>query len=144
MSVEEVIVAKPFQVADTDFLEKALNAASLRQQVISNNIANVNTKGYQGQSVMFEGHLREAMESESGSDENPVAGAVDPELGGDEGVGGWTKASLKPTVEAQDGKLNVNNEMSSLAKNQIMYNALSTKISGVYGALKWVVENSGR
>lgn len=137
-------MGKPFQVADTEFLEKALNAASLRQQVISNNIANINTQGYQGQGVVFEGHLREAMEAEGGAgEENPVAGAVDSDLAvGD--VGGWTKASLKPTVEAQDGKLNINNEMASLAKNQIMYNALATKVSGVYGALKWVVENSGR
>jgi len=34
--------------------------------------------------------------------------------------------------------------MAGLAKNQIMYNAIATKISGIYGALKWVVENSGR
>ena len=136
-------MGNPFKVADTEYLEKALNAASLRQQVISNNIANVNTSGYQGQTVNFEGHLREAMDAESGNEENPVAGAVDSEFStGD--TGGWTKSSLKPTVEAQDGKLNINNEMSSLAKNQIMYNALATKISGVYGALKWVVENSGR
>ena len=40
--------------------------------------------------------------------------------------------------------MNINNEMANLAKNQIMYNALATKISGVYGSLKWVVENSGR
>jgi len=137
-------VGNPFKVADTEYLEKALNAASLRQQVISNNIANVNTAGYQGQTVNFEGHLREAMDAEApGSEENPVAGAVDNEFStGD--TGGWTKSNLKPTVESQDGKLNINNEMSSLAKNQIMYNALATKISGVYGALKWVVENSGR
>ncbi|MBS2036165.1 flagellar basal body rod protein FlgB [bacterium] len=136
-------MGNPFKVADTEYLEKALNAASLRQQVISNNIANVNTQGYQGQTVNFEGHLREAMDAEAGNEESAVAGAVDPEFSTGEG-GGWTKANLKPTVEAQDGKLNINNEMSSLAKNQIMYNALATKISGVYGALKWVVENSGR
>lgn len=137
-------MANPFKVADTEYLEKALNAASLRQQVISNNIANVNTAGYQAQTVNFEGHLREAMDAEAGNDEgSPVAGCVDQEFATGE-AGGWTKASLKPTVESQDGKLNINNEMSSLAKNQIMYNALATKISGVYGALKWVVENSGR
>jgi flagellar basal-body rod protein FlgB len=136
-------VSKPFKVVDTEFLEKALNAASLRQQVISNNIANINTQGYQAQSVMFEGHLREAMDAEEGADANPTAGCVDPEFA-DGQVGGWTKSSLKPTVENIDGKLNINNEMSSLAKNQIMYNALATKVSGVYGALKWVVENSGR
>lgn len=137
-------MGKPFQIVDSTYLEKALNAASLRQQVISNNIANINTPGHQGQTVNFEGQLREAMDADGADgEENPVAGAVDPEFASGD-VGGWTKASLKPTVEAVDGKLNINNEMSSLAKNQIMYNALATKVSGVYGALKWVVENSGR
>ena len=137
-------MGNPFKVADTEYLEKALNAASLRQQVISNNIANVNTSGYQGQTVNFEGHLREAMDNEANAGEdNPVGGCVDQEFASGD-AGGYTKANLKPTVESQDGKLNINNEMSSLAKNQIMYNALATKISGVYGALKWVVENSGR
>ncbi|MBQ7568348.1 flagellar basal body rod protein FlgB, partial [bacterium] len=36
---------KPVSLVDTNLLEKALDAASLRQQVISNNIANVNTQG---------------------------------------------------------------------------------------------------
>lgn len=139
---------QPFQIIDSTYMEKALNAASLRQQVISNNIANVNTEGYQAQTVNFEGQLREAMDNDkaaSGKDDiaSCTAGAVDPEFAID-GAGGTTKGTLKPTVEAVDGKMNINSEMAGLAKNQIMYNALATKISGIYGALKWVVENSGR
>ena len=139
-------MGKPFQITDTTFLEKALNAASLRQQVISNNIANVNNPNYQGQTVVFEGHLREAMETDKaeGKEDSVVpTNVVDQEFS-IEDAGGWNKASLAPTVESQSGKLSVNNEMASLAKNQIMYNALASKISGVYGTLKWVVENTGR
>ena len=139
-------MGQPFQIIDTTFMEKALNAASLRTQVISNNIANINTEGYQGQNVAFEGHLREAMDADKAEGkEDAVAPTevVDSEFSVD-GAGGWTKASLKPTVEVQEGKMNINNEMAGLAKNQIMYNALATKISGIYGSLKWVVENSGR
>ena len=139
-------MGKEFSLVDTTFMEKALDAASLRQQVIANNISNVNTTGFQAQNVAFEGHLKEAMASEAGDDKDNVVpkNVVDSEYSID-GAGGWTKASLKPTVETQEGgKLNINSEMANLAKNQIMYNALATKISGVYGALKWVVENSGR
>ena len=137
-------MAKDFSIVDTTFLEKALDAASLRQQVIANNISNRDTAGYQAQTVAFEGHLREAMEAEKadGSDVG-VKNNVDAEFSID-GTSGWTKASLKPTVESQEGGMNINNEMAGLAKNQIMYNALATKISGIYGSLKWVVENSGR
>ena len=47
-------------------------------------------------------------------------------------------------METVDGAIDVNTEMSSLAKNQILYQAYTSKVSGIYGALKWVVENSGR
>lgn len=139
-------MGKEFSIVDTTFMEKALDAASLRQQVIANNISNVGTQGFQAQNVQFEGHLREAMEADAaeGKDDSVAPkNVVDSDLAID-GGGSWTKASLKPTLEAQGGKMNINNEMANLAKNQIMYNALATKISGVYGSLKWVVENSGR
>lgn len=130
---------KPFQLVDTTLLEKALDAASLRQQVITNNIANINTEGYQAQRVVFESHLREALANEEGDNEFQVAFA-DEELGIE---GDWTTASLRPTVEAQTGQVDVNQEMGNLAKNQIMYQALSGKISGIYGSLKWIINNSG-
>ena len=109
-----------FQLLDTQLLENSLDAGSLRQQVIANNIANINTPGYQAQTVAFESELRQAME-----DEEPAS-------------------QVRPQVVAQPGRTNIHNEMASLAKNQIMYNALSNKISGLFSALKWVVENAGR
>lgn len=111
-----------FQILDTQLLENSLDASSLRQQVIANNIANVNTAGYQAQSVTFESELRQAMEGE----------------------GHESARQVRPQVVAQAGRGNIHNEMVSLAKNQIMYNALSSKISGMFAALKWVVENAGR
>ena len=59
-------------------------------------------------------------------------------------IGGWTKEALKPTAETVGGDIDINTEMSSLAKNQILYNAYTSKVSGIYGALKWIIENSGR
>ncbi|MBX3170359.1 MAG: flagellar basal body rod protein FlgB [Candidatus Eremiobacteraeota bacterium] len=108
-----------FQLLDTQLLENSLDASSLRQQVIANNIANLNTPGYQAQTVSFEAELRQALEEES------------PE-------------PVRPQVVAQAGRASIHNEMASLAKNQIMYTALSTKISGLFATFKWVVENAGR
>ena len=105
---------------DTQMLENALDASSLRQQVIANNIANVNTAGYQAQTVNFEAELRQAMEE----DDAP--------------------RQVRPQIVDQPGRTSIHNEMASLAKNQIMYNALSSKISGVFASFKWIVENAGR
>lgn len=105
---------------DTQMLENALDASSLRQQVIANNIANVNTAGYQAQTVNFEAELRQAMEEDDAPRE------------------------VRAQIQAQAGRTSIHNEMASLAKNQIMYNALSSKISGVFASFKWIVENAGR
>ena len=73
---------KPVKLVDTNLLERALDAASLRQQVISSNIANVNTEGYDSQRVVFESHLKEvmAMEQEDETGELTANTAVDPEF----------------------------------------------------------------
>jgi len=47
-------------------LDKAADAAWLRQQTISNNIANQDTPGYKRQEVDFEGALKTALKSASG------------------------------------------------------------------------------
>jgi flagellar basal body rod protein FlgB len=65
----------------------------------------------------------------------------DPESSGPSGM---QLASLTPEVETKEGKLDVSREMTNLAKNQIVYNAVSQKLSGYLGALKYVVDNSGR
>ncbi len=136
---------KPVKLVDTTLLEKALDAAALRQQVISNNIANINTQGYESQRVVFESHLKEVMALEKGEDDgwNVASTAVDPEFRLNSS-GGFDAKSLRPTVESQGGPLDINQEMGNLAKNQIMYNALAGKISGVYGTLKYIIDNSGR
>lgn len=139
-------MGKPFQIVDTTFLEKALDATALRGQVISNNLSNVNNPDYQAQSVVFDSHLREAMDAEGAKGKD---GAwqfksnlpVDMQISD---AGGWTKANLRPTIENVGGAIDVNTEMASLAKNQILYNAYTAKVSGIYGSLKWIVENSGR
>ena len=137
-------MGKPFKLVDTTFLEKALDASALRNQVISDNIANVNNPEYQAKAVQFDSHLRQAMDHDKakGKGEFTFESTLPKHMQIMDM--GWTKENLKPTIEGVGGSIDVNTEMSSLAKNQILYQAYTSKISGIYGALKWVVENSGR
>ena len=139
-------MSKPFQLVDTTFIEKALDASALRNQVISDNLANVNNKDYQAKAVKFDDALRQAMDHDNakGKKGSFVFESKLPKHMQIADTGGWTKASLKPQIETVGGDIDVNTEMSSLAKNQILYQAYTSKVSGIYGALKWVVENSGR
>ena len=124
-------------------LQNALDAAALRQKVISSNIANINTPGYQPKAVAFEEHLKKAMVEQAGGFDTASLGFTPEEEQllklGPGGVG-----NIKPTIHQSSGKMDISQEMVNLAKNQIYYDALTMRISGYLSSLKYVVENSGR
>lgn len=88
-------------------LNSAIEGAALRQQLLSANLANVNTPGYQRHDVDFHATLRDAM----------AAGA--------------TSATYSPVVErgavSADGNgIDVERESAELAKNALDQQALVT------------------
>lgn len=125
-------------------LEKALGVATLRQSVISNNIANANTTGFRATTVAFEDSMRKAMAVKNKEDgEFELTGLVDAEF--DLEGASNNMDNVQPTMLKEPGAgVDINKEMANLAKNQIVYQALTRKISGNIGALKYVIDNSGR
>lgn len=92
----------------------ALDAASLRQQVIAANIANASTEGYAARRVHFESQLEQARRSlRAGRTVDPLALA---------GV----RAAIVPATDAhgQGAPVRLDAEMASLAQNAVHYQAL--------------------
>ncbi len=59
-------------------LTSALDGLALRQRTIANNIANVNTPGYQSKRVLFEDALARSVNRGDGSAEATVARSLEP------------------------------------------------------------------
>ena len=59
-------------------LTSALDGLALRQRTIANNIANVNTPGYQAKRVLFEDALAQSVNRGDGSAEATVARSLEP------------------------------------------------------------------
>lgn len=105
-------------------LDKAADASWLRNEVISNNIANADTPGYKRQDVDFESQLEKALGR--ASDDNmdaKVASLTSREL----------EASTYSDYSEFDYRLDENNvdiqvENVNLAKNQLKYNGLMTSV----------------
>ena len=121
----------------------ALDAASLRQKVISNNIANINTPGYQTKAVAFEEHLRKAM-GENDDELSPASLGISPDEERLLEIGPGGVANVKPTIHQADGKIDINQQMVDQAKNQMYYEIMSSRVSYYIGSLKYVIENFGR
>ncbi len=68
-------------------LETAMRGAWMRQTLISNNIANANTPGYQRETLNFQGALRAALAGNGSPSEVALAPEIQPGSAGPEGNG---------------------------------------------------------
>ncbi len=103
-------------------LGKLLESGALRQRVISQNLANVNTPGYHRQDVSFEQKLARMLENQSGA-----------------GISG-----IEPTVyevaglpERADGNnVDIDIEMGQLNKNSLLYQTYSQVLASKLSMLR--------
>lgn len=124
-------------------LQKGLDASSLKQQVIANNVANINTPGYKKQDVSFEDEFKRAIDNKY--DASMLQ--TDPRhLPGGSSLDsvGITVNTMGGTSMRYDGNnVDIDEEMSELAENNIRFNALAQLMSGRLSSLKTVI-NGGR
>lgn len=125
-------------------LAKALEAASLRQRVIADNIANLNTPGFKRSEVRFEELLRKAI---GGREQALPLRRTDPRHFG----GAGNLETLTPKAEqvrttsmrADGNNVDLDQEMVALATNTIAYRAAAQMLSDRLAKLSFVI-NGGR
>lgn len=117
-------------------LGTALDAAATRNEIISNNIANVNTPDYKRKDIRFENELKHAF---AHSGEKTVdarvrhleLGALEPEVYTD-------YADLSYRYDGNN--VDIDTENAILAKNQIKYNGLQASVNKEFSNLKMVMK----
>jgi flagellar basal-body rod protein FlgB len=128
---------------NTRLIEKSLDASWLRNEAISNNIANVNTPGYKKSYVKFEdalansigqatitGNLRRDSHIPIGKN---AALSVNPEISTEEFT----------SVRRDGNNVDIDVEMAELAKNTIKYNSLIAQLTKEFRKMSLVI-NDGR
>lgn len=116
-----------------DVLNKAADASWMRNEVIGNNIANVDTPGYKRKDVHFDSYLL----SEIARNDNS-----------DRGISQARLNSLNPTIYTDNSALsyrldgnnvNIDTESSNLAQNQIRYYTLLDSMTQEFNRMKTVL-----
>jgi flagellar basal-body rod protein FlgB len=121
-------------------LERALDGAALRQKLITNNLANVDTPGYKRSDVSFQEQLARSM---SGGHAIPLA-ITDPAHQRTSGSGPtlpFTVMQDTSSTYRNDGNnVDIEREMVESTKNNIYYNTATQLLSGKFGTLRYVIE----
>lgn len=117
-------------------LENALNYSTLKQKVISQNIANVDTPNYKAQDVTFKKAFEQAVSNQFSAYQT-----------NERHINFNSKTSLHPQIITkrnvkfnQNGNsVDMDKEMADLATNQIYYNAMIERINGKFNSLQSVI-----
>lgn len=124
-------------------LSKSLDLRSQKQTILSSNIANAETPGYQAKAIDFETQLSRALSL--GKQQlkrthsrhlgaGPIVESVRPEIYNDPN-----------NVVREDGNtVDRDAEMVKLAENQLMYNASTEAIRKKFALLKYAITEGGK
>lgn len=116
-------------------LDKAADAASTRNEILTNNIANVDTPNYKRKDVSFQTYLEAALIGDHSLDSR-VAG-VNEHLS-DFGGNIYTDSSTL-SYRLDGNNVDIDTENARLAENQLRYNALIEQIGQEFGRYKTVL-----
>ncbi len=125
----------------SSILEKSLNASWARNDVISQNLANVDTPKYKRKDIAFEEILNDSMGRTSlegnVTDKRHIeintrdVNKVEPTL---------VEDNSNSSMRIDGNNVDIDSEMANLAKNQIKYNALIQMINSNYSKIKNVIK----
>ncbi|HHW56540.1 MAG TPA: flagellar basal body rod protein FlgB [Clostridia bacterium] len=129
------------QIENVDLLQKGLYAATVRNNVIANNIANVNTPHFKRSDVEFEKILKETLYSRKlrGYITNPKHIPIGPPPV--DSVQPQIIQENTTSMRLDENNVDIDVEMSKLAKNQLYYYALVQRVSGELNSIITAVKD---
>ncbi|MDP4163992.1 MAG: flagellar basal body rod protein FlgB [Bacillota bacterium] len=113
-------------------LQKSLDALWLRQKVVSNNIANVDTPGYKSQTVQFESLLNDALQGSTGQTEDQLNAKL-------QNLNPQVQQDTSTTMRADGNNVDIDSENVSLARTQIEYLYATRMMSSEISRMKYAI-----
>lgn len=116
-----------------NYLPRAMTAATMRQEVISHNIANVNTPNYRKTAVEFEELLAKEIYGEDTEGKLQIIRTRDKHLPAQHLPIHATPTMVEDNttiMRTDDNNVDIDIEMATLLKNQMYFNALANQMRG--------------
>ena len=127
--------------SNVNLLQKGLDAAWTRNEVITNNIANADTADFKSSSVEFETAMKQALEA----DENSFSAKTTREEHYDfssnsvDDVSAVVVENTDTTYRSDGNNVDIDYESTELAKNTLWYDTLIEQVSSEFTKLKTVI-----
>lgn len=121
-----------------DKIGRGLDASWTKNEVISSNIANVDTPGYKKKKAVFGDLLNEELSSSLLKTSHERHMQID----GASSIVSITTDMSTTNMRTDENNVNIDEEMSDLAKNQIYYNVLTQRATGEINKLRSAIQDA--
>jgi flagellar basal-body rod protein FlgB len=111
-------------------IQDRLNLISQSHKLVSHNLANANTPGYQAKDVSFKGLLHESLSEQRLNLAKSNQRHIAPD--------GYSSSAISAEVE-EKGAVNLEQEMMKLARNSIEYQYMVSILNKKFNNLKLVI-----
>lgn len=127
----------------SSMLEKSLDTARFRYEVIANNLANIDTPGFKKSSVVFEEMLRSSLNDQ---DDFSLRRTHPNHIGSSDSI-----EEIQPKVEKdtstslrlEGNNVDIEEEMTKMVMNSVNYYFSAQQINKKLAALRYVIQNGG-
>jgi flagellar basal-body rod protein FlgB len=121
--------------------ESFLDGLAMKNKVIANNIANVDTPHYKVKSVVFGDELRRILDQEALAMKRTHPKHLPNENIKTPAVPFQVIESSNTVMNNNGNNVDIDYEMSNLAKNQLFYNVTVDRVSGHYSKMKKMMQD---
>ena len=125
-------------------LGKVMDLHLERQNVVMSNLANMDVPAYKARSLDFEKELQSALNTGDQGKMTRTSGGHLPTVFNAAGFEGNVEMGWKPRVVQGLDSVNMEKEMSVMAKNTLMYNALADLAKKDFEGLQKVIIDGGK
>ncbi|WP_421901126.1 flagellar basal body rod protein FlgB [Maridesulfovibrio sp.] len=123
---------------------KVLDLRLQRQNLVSSNLANVNTPGYKEKRLEFEEDLQKAMGLDAKGKMTRTSKMHIPTAFDSNKFEGDVISNFEPRVIHGENRVDMDKEMVAMAKNTLYYNALSQVIGKNFQGMSKIIQSGAR
>jgi flagellar basal-body rod protein FlgB len=127
---------------------EALNLRLSRNNVSASNLANMDVPGYRMKDLDFEGTLQQALGPEQGRLEMRRTNAAHLPAQDLKHIYGSAESKIRYSIYGRDDQgndlIDIDQEMTKLAKNHLLYNTTVQMLSTAFEGLKYAISEGGQ
>ncbi|WP_320169214.1 flagellar basal body rod protein FlgB [Maridesulfovibrio sp.] len=127
-----------------DLTAKVLDLRLQRQNLVSSNLANINTPGYKEKRLEFEGELQKALGLDAKGKMTKTSKMHIPTAFDSSTFKGDVLSNFEPRVVHGENSVDLDKEMVTMAKNTLEYNALTQVISKNFQGMTRIIQSGAR